>query len=64
MDTPLDRSEILLLRRPQADEAVAKRWIRNRERSDDDRNGSVLFARMTAAEVAGILTWAALGNVT
>jgi hypothetical protein len=41
MHTSLDRSEILLLGRPQADEAVAKWWIRNRERGDDDRNGSV-----------------------
>jgi hypothetical protein len=43
MDTSLDRREILLLGRPQADEAVAKWWIRNRERGDDDRNGSVFL---------------------
>jgi hypothetical protein len=43
MDTSLDRREILLLGRPQADEAVAKWWIRNLERGDDDRNGSVFL---------------------
>jgi hypothetical protein len=43
MDTSLDRRQILVLGRPQADEAVAKWWIRNPERGDLDRNGSVFL---------------------
>src|SRR5438094_4222175 len=45
METSLDRREVLLLGRPQADDAVAKWWIRNRERGDDDRSGSLFSPR-------------------
>jgi hypothetical protein len=40
MDSALDRREIPFVRRPQADDAVGKWRIRNRERGDDDRSRS------------------------
>jgi hypothetical protein len=36
VDTTLDRRDVPLLGRPKVDEAVAKWWIRNRERRDDE----------------------------
>jgi hypothetical protein len=60
VDTALDRPEISLLGRSQSDDAVAKRWIRTRE-----RGGEELTEQRSITEGAhGNLTWASVAPMS